>query len=134
MANWIVIILAAAFAFNGLMQLRMTLVYMGVFSSSVVGQVSSTESLIHTSLRSAVPSLVCSVILFIIQWPMIITYVVGVFAIREIIDLFLVLFCVGNYRVAKDSTELRLHHFKVQIMVVATYLIVILISSYYLGY
>lgn len=134
MLNWLIIILAIVFAFNGLWQIRMTLIYMGVLHSNVIGQISSTGSLIHTSLRSALPSLACSAILLFIDWPKFVTYVVGAFALREITDIFIVLLGIGNYQITRGNPKLRLHHIKVQFIVVAIYLIVIAISAQYLGY
>ena len=133
MSHWLTIILAVVCGFNGLWQIRMTLVYLGILQSAVVGPVRSI-SLAHISLCSALSSLAYSAILLFIPWPKLITFVIGMLALRELVDLFFVLLAIGNYGVTRDSPKLRLHHLKVQSILVALYAVGTAVSAHFLGY
>lgn len=130
MSHWLTIILAAVCGFNGLWQIRMTLIYLGVLQSAIVG----SGSLVHTSLRSALTSLTCSAVFLFIPWPKLVTFIVGIFAVQELIDLFFVSRSIGNYRITKDNPKLRLHHFKAQCITIAIYVASTAVSAYFLGY
>ena len=83
MPNWLAISLGIDCALWTVMQVRMTLIYMGVLRSAIEGSV----ALVQTSIRSGLTFAAFSLIFFLIPWPQNLVYVTAALISRALIDL-----------------------------------------------
>jgi hypothetical protein len=95
MPNWIAISLGVVCMALALMQVYMTLAYLGVIPSSVAGSL----ALVHTSIRSGLTEAVFGLIFFFIAWPQNLFYLAIVLTCRAVIDLMLLWRSVGMFSV-----------------------------------
>ena len=110
----------------------MTLVYLGILHSTIV-EVSSW-SLVHSAIQSALTAGACSLVFFFIAWPKLVTYVVAVFALRELLNLPLVLVGFGLFRLDGRTPAMRFHQLKVQGILIVVYGAALSLSGYFLGF
>ena len=130
--RWITLLLGLACVCWSLMQTRMTLVYLGLLHSTIVDV--SSGALIHSAIQSAVTAATCSLVFFFIAWPKLVTYVVAIFALRELLNLPLAVMGIGLFRLAGITRAGRFHQLKVHGILIVVYGAALSLSGYFLGF
>src|SRR5947209_354738 len=117
--RWIAVLLGLVCVCWSLMQTRMTLVYLGILHSTIVDV--SSPSLVHSAIQSAVTAATCSLVFFFIAWPKLVTYVIAVFALRELLNLLFVLTGIGLFRLEGCTPAMRFHQLNVKGIIIVVY-------------
>ncbi len=99
MPRWLSILLAVLSALFALQQVRMFRIYSGQIVSSTIGEMLPNPTLSAIAIRSAVTFAVFAVLVLLIPWPKVLTYITGVWVIRAVIDVLLCWPGRGQFRV-----------------------------------
>src|SRR5207249_5016109 len=89
MPRWLSISLAVACWFCALKQVRMSRIYRGQIYSPTIGSMQPNPTLTAIAIRSAVTFAIYGVLVLLIAWPRLLTYLSLVWACRAIVDALL---------------------------------------------
>ena len=95
MPRWLAISLALACWFCALKQVRMSRIYRGQIYSPTVGPIEPNPTLTAIAVRSAVTFAVYGVLVLLVAWPRLLTYLSLVWVCRAIADALLGWFRAG---------------------------------------
>jgi hypothetical protein len=85
MATWLCYGSGACCIIWALMQIRTTLVYMGVLKSAIIGEFASPPlALIHVAIEKVISYSIIGILLFVSPWPRVVTYIVFVLLLRAV--------------------------------------------------
>lgn len=98
MITWVTIIAGIGCVLWALQQFRMTLIYMGVLHSPVIGQLAGPQpALIRTALLDALKYAGFALVFFVVSWPAFVTYLLVVMFVKSLLDFFLAVFHIGRF-------------------------------------
>ena len=135
MKLWLRIIAGIVCALLALQQFRMTLIYMTILHSPVIGQFAGPQpALIHTALLDALKFAGFAAVFFVVQWPIFVTYLLAVLLVKSVLDFFLAVFHVGRFGSSQLTTKGRAYTAALELVPCAFYLVAVAISGYFLGW
>ena len=122
-----------------LQQFRMTLIYMGILSSSIVGQLASPQpALMRIALLDVLKYIGFAIVLFAEPWPVLVTYLFVVLSVKSALDFSLVvfdaLFNVGRFKDIQLTAKMRVYNAVLELVPCAFYLVAVVISGHFLGW
>src|SRR5881409_1360956 len=97
MPHWVSILLAVLSLLYALQQVRMFHIYRGQIFSPTMGSMQPNPTLSSIAIRSAVTFAVFAVLLLLVPWPRVLTYITGVWVCRAVVDVFLCLLGRGQF-------------------------------------
>jgi hypothetical protein len=135
MIPWLTIVAGLVCALLALQQFRMTLIYMNILRSRVIGQFAGPQpALIHTALLDALKYASFTIVFFGVQWPIFVTYLLAVLLVKSGLDFFLAVFHVGCFGVVQLTAKGQAYTAALELVPCAFYLVAAAISGWFLGW
>lgn len=132
--NGILIVIGLVCVLWAAQQARMTLVYMGVLYSPVVGPIGFAPSLVHAALRDAVKYFAFGVIFLYARSLALITYLVAVLLVLGATDLILALLNIGVYGSLQLTPSAYRRRAALELFSVAGYALIFAMVTYLYGW
>lgn len=132
---WVQIIISTLFLLIALQQFRMTLIYLSVIHSPVIDEAGGPRPVLtYMALSSALKFLAFAVILFLANWPALITYMLAALLLKSIVDFCLAVFAIGPYGVLSKDLSKKFNPPAYKLIPVGFYAVTLASSFYFLGY
>ncbi len=109
MPRWISIPLAIAAILYALQQVRMFFIYRGRIYSPTIGAMEPNPTLSAVAIRSAVTCIVFAVLVLLIPWPKLLTYIFVALTARALLDAIFCAFSRGIYGVTAATLTPKGH-------------------------
>jgi len=132
--TWLSIMAGIVCTLLALQQFRMTLIYMTILHSPVIGQLAGPQpTLIHTALLDALKYAGFAVVFFVVRWPIFVTYLLAILFVKSVLNFFLAVFHVGRFGSIQLTAKGRAYTAALELVPCTFYLIAVAISGYLLG-
>jgi hypothetical protein len=118
------------------MQVRMTRIYKGQIYSPTVGDMAPNPHLTAIAIRSAITFAIYGILVLLVAWPTLLTYLSLVWAVRAVVDGFLGWFGAGvnGVSVGMLTEKGRKHYILGELVGVASRLILFGVFAYFVGF
>jgi len=136
MPHWLSIALAIAFLLFAAGQVRMYFIYTGGIESAKIGPIDGGPTLRAVAIRSAVVFTIYGVLVLLIPWPRLLTYVSIVWVCKEMVDAILgwVGKGVHGVEVSMMTDKGRRGYLVVQAVAVLSRAALVLVCAYFFGF
>ena len=134
--HWLIIALAIVFWFFALAQVRVYFIYTRRIESPTIGPIDGGPTLRAIAIRSAVVCTIYGILVLLIPWPKLLTYVSIVWVCKEMVDAVLGWVGKGVHGVvaAMMTDKGRRHYVIVQAVAVLSRAFLVLLCAHFFGF
>ena len=131
---WLQIIVGVGCALWALQQLRMTMVYLGVLHSPVIGIAGLQPALVHVAFRDVLKYSGFAVVLFVVRWPVVVTYLLAVPLGISVLEFLLAIFGIGRFGSIQLAPRGRAYTAALELVPCTFWLVGVALSRYFIGW
>ena len=127
MVNWLTNLAGVCCIIGALIQTRRTFVYLDIPKSATRGKSARpSPALIGIAIEKAISYFIVGVLFLISPWPKVVIYVLFVFLLRALLNLFLSILSVGRFDGVELTSKEKIHQILSQTVSVIVYILALL--------
>ena len=135
MPTWLSVTLCGVCILWAVAQARTFLVYMHVLRSAVLPTTESPQpALVHSALSDAITFACYGMIVLLIRWPKLVTYIIAVLLLKSLINMILASLGLGKFSGIELAPKGKRYQTLLESVPFIVYLLTIIGSALWLGY